>query len=398
MIDKPFEQIDATDLARLVSGAVAEHRTLEFKRELGQGKGDRHRELLSDLTALANSQGGDMLIGIEQTKAGVASAVRGIEIDNLDRKRQDFENVIRDRVEPRLSNYQLGFIPVGENRYVVHFRVRASLAAPHAVRTEAHRNYFIRNSAGKHEMDVSELRDAFTASEQLLPRLRRLHEQAVERSAGHDMPLSLEKAPRCILSLIPRSHFREPRDLPITKDNALVPFRTRGYDFIPSLEGLIAHSHLRDGTGDQQLETVVRSYVLNHWDGRFDIAWTIGNIAPSAIERLGKDPSRWREPGSVVSPKHFEQGVFGMTRSGISKLRQLGIEGPWTVFVTLDGIGGARLAVTEDGRSVPAWRNTAQLNGLTIEEATADALMPFAKALWLLFGQHRPDDLLFGEA
>lgn len=396
MIDKPFDQIDATDLARLVSGAVAEHRTLEFKRELGQGKGDRHRELLSDLTALANSQGGDMLIGIEQTKAGVAMAVPGIEIDNLDRKRQDFENVIRDRVEPRLSNYQLGFIPVGENRYVVHFRVRASLAAPHAVRSEAHRNYYMRNSAGKHEMDVGELRDAFTASEQLFPRLRRLHKQAVERSNGHDMPLSLERAPRCILSLIPRSYFREPRDLPITMENALVPFRA-GYDFIPSLEGLIAHSRLMDGTGDQQFETVVRSYVLNHWDGRFDIAWTIGNVAPSAIERLGKNPSRWREPGRVVSPEHFEQGVFGMTRSGIAKLRQLGVEGPWTVFVTVDGIGGARLAVTDDGRSVPAWRDTAQLNGLTIEEATADALMPFAKSLWLLFGQHRPDDLRFGE-
>jgi hypothetical protein len=280
--------------------------------------------------------------------------------------------------------------------HVIHFRVHASLAAPHAVRTDGHRNYFIRNSVGKHEMDVSELRDAFTASEQLFPRLRRLHDEAVERSKGLNMPLRLENAPRCILSLVPRSYFREPRDLPITRENALVPFRSRSYDFIPSLEGLLAHSQLKDGAGDQHLETVVSSYVLNHWDGRFDIAWTIGNVAPSAIERLGKDPSGWREPGSIVSVEHFEQGVFGMTRSGIAKLRQFGFEGPWTIFVTVDGLDGARLALPDEGRSVPAWRNTANLNGLTIEEATRDALLPFARSLWLLFGQHRPAGLAMG--
>ena len=176
-----------------------------------------------------------------------------------------------------------------------------------------------------------------------------------------------------------------------------MPFRAR-YDFIPSLEGLIAHSPFRDRTGDLHFETVVQSYVLNHWGGRFDIAWTIGDAAPSAIERLGKARSRLSEPYSVVWPEHFEQGVFGMTRSGIAKLRQLGLEGPWIVFVTVDGIGGARLAVTKEGRSVPAWRDTAHLNGLTIEEATPDALIPFAKSLWLLFGQRRPEGLHFGEA
>lgn len=389
MIEKPFHDVEEADLRALVTTGVAEHRTLEFKRELAQGKGDTHRELLCDLTALANGQGGDLLIGIDQTKAGIASAVRGVEIENLDKARQEFENVIRDRTEPRLATCQLRFVPVGDNRHVIHFRVPASLAAPHAVRTNSHRNYFTRNSAGKHEMDVSELRDAFTASEQLFPRLRRLHAAAVERSNGRDMPLRLVKAPRCILSLIPRDHFREPRDLPITKDNALVPFRARGHDFITSLEGLIAHAPLNDRSGGVHFETT--SYVLNHWDGHFDIAWTIGNVAPSAIERLAKDRSGWREPGSVVSPEHFEQGVFGMTGSGIAKLRQLGIRGPWAVFVTVEGLAGARLALPGGGRSVPAWRDSAPLSGITIEEATREILTPFARSLWRLFAQDRPD-------
>lgn len=393
MINKPFDRVDLSDLLALVERKVAEHRTLEFKRDLPRTK-DQLVELLRDLTALANGQGGDLLIGIGEKK-GVADAIAGAEIENTDAKRQEFENALRDRTEPRLTNFQLSFVPVSEGRYVVHFRVRPSLAAPHAVRNETHRNYFARNSVGKYEMDVSELRDAFSANEKVFPRLRSLHAAAIARSKGHHMPFRLSDAPRCVLSLIPRSFLHDRMDLPITRENALVPFRTRGYDFIPSLEGLLAHSKLKDGKSDN-FETLVDSYVLNHWEGYFDIGWTIGTPPQTAIDRL-EEKRPWRsEHFGVVSPEAFEQGVLGMTNSGIAKLRELGREGPWIVMVTVKGLGNTRLALGPDARSLGASRNSASLGELTIEDATPGALMPFARAIWLLFAEQRPVGRPFG--
>lgn len=395
MFEKAFDTIDQPDLEALVAGQVAEHRMLEFKREYSS-KDDADGELLRDLTAMANAQGGDFLIGIDQTKSGVARAILGVEIENLDKKQQAYESLIRDRTEPRLSNYRLRFIPLSDGRYVTHFRLRASLAAPHAVRTKSHRNYYVRSSAGKHEMDVGELRDAFTASEQLFPRLRRLHAEAIERAKGSDMPLCLDDAPRCIMSLIPRSYFREQRDLPITRDNALIPFDARGYDIIPCLEGLLAHGKLWNHAGNRKT-SVSNSYVLNHWDGRYDIAWTVGSQRLTESIPWSADPSPQRERIATVSPRQFEQGMLGMTVTGIAKLRELGVEGPWTVFVTIEGIQSARLALGGYERSLPAWRDSANLSGLTIDQASAETLMPFATAFWLLFGQHRPADRPIGE-
>ncbi len=393
MINKPFERVDISDLQALVERKVAEHRTLEFKRDLPRTK-DQLVELLRDLTALANGQGGDLLLGIAEKK-GVADAVAGVEVESTDAKRQEFENAIRDRTEPRLANFQLSFVPVGEGRYVVHFRIRPSLAAPHAVRNEAHRNYFARNSVGKYEMDVSELRGAFSANEKLFPRLRSLHAAAIARSKGQDMPFRLSDAPRCVLSLFPRSLLHDRMDLPITRENALVPFRTQGFDFIPTLEGLLAHSKLNDGKSDKY-ETLVDSYVLNHWEGYFDIGWTIGTAPETPIDRLdAKRP--WRsEHYGVVSSEAFEQGVLGMTISGIAKLRELGREGPWIVMATVKGLGNARLALGLDARSLGATRKSASLGELTIEDATPKTLMPFARAIWLLFADQRPIDRPFG--
>jgi predicted HTH transcriptional regulator len=85
MFEKAFDTIDQPDLKALVAGQVAEHRMLEFKREYSS-KDDADGELLRDLTAMANAQGGDFLIGIDQTKSGVARAILGVEIENLDKK------------------------------------------------------------------------------------------------------------------------------------------------------------------------------------------------------------------------------------------------------------------------------------------------------------------------
>ncbi|MBB4097448.1 AlbA family DNA-binding domain-containing protein [Sphingomonas kyeonggiensis] len=389
MINKQFDLIEEADLLALVASKAIESRTLEFKREVAN-KTEAQVELVRDLAALANDQGGDFLIGVGQSKEGVANSVLGVEIANLDAKRLELENMIRDRTEPRLSKYQLRFIPVADDRFVIHFRVSASLVAPHAVRVGTHRNYFVRNGSGKHEMDVGELRDAFTAGEQLFPRLRKLHRLAIARSRGLDMPFRIERAPRCILTLVPRGYFREQMDLPITRGNALVPFRSQGYDFIPSLEGLLAHSELRDGKGDDMFSTIVSSYVLNHWGGYFDIGWTIGTRPESAVDGIKAKRSRQSKHAGIVSPEAFEQGILGMTAAGIAKLRTLGREGPWVVFVTVKGLGGTRLAIDENARTVLSWRKTATLGEVSIEEATEESLMSFARGLWLLYGSDRP--------
>ncbi len=63
--EQPLEAIDAAALARLVADRVPEGRHLEYKETLpGDSERDK-REFLADISAFANSAGGDLIYGVQ---------------------------------------------------------------------------------------------------------------------------------------------------------------------------------------------------------------------------------------------------------------------------------------------------------------------------------------------
>jgi predicted HTH transcriptional regulator len=55
------------DIEIFLQQGVAEHLTLDYKRELGNAAGDR-AEMCKDVSALANSQGGTIVYGVEENQ------------------------------------------------------------------------------------------------------------------------------------------------------------------------------------------------------------------------------------------------------------------------------------------------------------------------------------------
>ena len=80
------------------------------------------KEFLADISALANSGGGDLILGIEEDK-GTASEVVGLESFDPDNGILKMENVIRDGIAPRIIGTRLLSVPVGDDRHVVVVRV-----------------------------------------------------------------------------------------------------------------------------------------------------------------------------------------------------------------------------------------------------------------------------------
>ena len=84
MILKRFDDVTLADIEALAANNVPEGRTLEYKSELPGPKDDDKREFLYDVTSLANTDGGDLIFGVD-TKGGVATAVPGAPlVDTLD--------------------------------------------------------------------------------------------------------------------------------------------------------------------------------------------------------------------------------------------------------------------------------------------------------------------------
>src|SRR6266511_1348956 len=85
----PLGQVNAALLESLRENAVAESRQLDYKERLPGERDDDKRELLGDVTALANTAGGDLIYGVRERRdaqgaTGEPEAIVGLPGVNLD--------------------------------------------------------------------------------------------------------------------------------------------------------------------------------------------------------------------------------------------------------------------------------------------------------------------------
>jgi predicted HTH transcriptional regulator len=78
MIPKPTNDIRLADLESLV-GRVPEGKTIEYKRELPAGTREERIKFLAAISSLANTAGGDLLIGVE-AKDGIPTGIPGVAV------------------------------------------------------------------------------------------------------------------------------------------------------------------------------------------------------------------------------------------------------------------------------------------------------------------------------
>lgn len=64
MIQKKLEDITFNDLNFLMDNEIRENKTLEYKRELPGNKDSDKIKYLTEICALANTEGGDIIFGI----------------------------------------------------------------------------------------------------------------------------------------------------------------------------------------------------------------------------------------------------------------------------------------------------------------------------------------------
>ncbi|MEO1279861.1 MAG: ATP-binding protein, partial [Planctomycetota bacterium] len=77
MIEKPLDDINASDVRALIEENEAERKTLEYKRQLpGDTPSDKDK-LRKTATSLANTAGGDLVFGIAESDEGLT--LHGIE-------------------------------------------------------------------------------------------------------------------------------------------------------------------------------------------------------------------------------------------------------------------------------------------------------------------------------
>jgi hypothetical protein len=176
LVGKPLESITIVDLQALIDVGARETAVLEFKGSLplpairggptvdrwiekGDRVGDYARDqLLAEIVAFSNADGGTLILGLHETKDEPRSAESLAPLPNCEGLAKRLLDAAEDIIEPRLSAMAVRGLPINDTGegYVL-IRTGKSLFGPHRLTTT--REFYIRRGERTAKMTAREIRD-----------------------------------------------------------------------------------------------------------------------------------------------------------------------------------------------------------------------------------------------
>jgi hypothetical protein len=142
------------DLERLIIDGVKENLTLDYKASSALGKENKQRdELCKDVTAFANSAGGQIVYGVEEDKNLPTKVDDGADPAIT---REWIEQVIGSRVQPRIEGLVITPIKLAKGLGFVLTIPQATSRAPHQA---PDKEYYKRQNFQSSPMEDYEIRD-----------------------------------------------------------------------------------------------------------------------------------------------------------------------------------------------------------------------------------------------
>ena len=181
MIQKPLSDLNESDLMTLVQQSVEERETLDYKLEMYGTSDPEKREMLRDVSAMANARGGHLLIGVREEN-NIAVELVGIEEPQVAAER--LMSSCLSGIHERMHGLDVRSIPLRGGRSILAVFVPASTRKPHMVTFQQEDRFWIRHGQQKMRMSVDELREACSSVQNLTQSTLRFIEGRRQRVMG----------------------------------------------------------------------------------------------------------------------------------------------------------------------------------------------------------------------
>ena len=179
---KPTRDITVDELRRLVADRVTEDRHLDFKQTAYSQTDSGTKELIKDVTAFANADGGYIIIGAQEDGDGRVTGFA--DVPDAENARRSIIDRCLARIDPRPRGLDVAVFGVdGTTILVIH--VPESDRKPHCARPDAEHHYFWRRyEDGNKLMSTAEIRECFEG-DRVYRELAELRRESVEHAREH---------------------------------------------------------------------------------------------------------------------------------------------------------------------------------------------------------------------
>ena len=395
MIQKPFDNITKADIEALVENRVRESKTLEYKRELPGTNDDAKKEFLADVSSFANASGGDIIYGISEKRdasgknTGEPEAVCPITGTSADVVTRRLDDMIRHGIAPRFQYQKREITGWGDDGsgFIILIRIPKSFSSPHMVIYGGASRFYSRSSAGKHQLDVQEIRSAFLATESQAERIKRFREDRIAKILADETPVILTSQHRLVLHVIPVPSF-------MNRDR--IDFGERNHSLsalFPTLNPLLggggdSHRFNLDGSLLFYMPTCF-SYRQLFWDGTVEI------VDSEFVEKRNNAVGVKNATNGTFSSLPLENNVIQAIHQYQKGYYEKNITGPYVISITILGCKGATLGVNRlrinSRENHPIDRNEVIIPEILVEDMS-DApkiLQPLFDSVWNACGYSR---------
>lgn len=205
---------------------------------------------------------------------------------------------------------------------VLVIRVHKSWVSPHRINFKSYHKFYSRNSNGKYELDVGELRVAFTLSDTIATKIRQFREDRIGHIIAGEIPVPLVENAKIVLHLIPFVSFNAGQRYGIDKiashiSLSMGPIDCRGWGHRYNLDGFLTYC-----MGNS---TKLHSYVQLFRNGIIEAVE--GSLLSNGSQ-------------SYIPSVAYERELLESTPRFLSILKTLGVELPIFAFLTLTGVKG----------------------------------------------------------
>ncbi|MEE9554868.1 MAG: ATP-binding protein [candidate division Zixibacteria bacterium] len=185
LVGKKLENVNLEDLKALINEREREGKYLEYKKTL-PGKSDPDKiEFCYDITALANSDGGDIIYGISDKKdrkdlnTAIPDKIIGLSGINEDHVQNRLINIVQSNITPQFYGLRFHWIPISDDKKILIIRIPRSWQKPHAVRNNHDIRVYVRTQSGKMPVDFEEIKRMVLLSGTHVERLRSFRDERI---------------------------------------------------------------------------------------------------------------------------------------------------------------------------------------------------------------------------
>lgn len=328
------DDITAEEVTQFVAQTrLPESAVLDYKRDYDLSNEKGKRAFLADLCAFANNGGGHIVIGIDEER-GEDSEKTGLPVSPPSGAklfdRSIAENILDDLIDPKIgSMVEIHEVDGGWEGSVYIVRIGRSWNPPHCVQGREGRKYFRRSGTKSDPMTTDQIRELFIRAADLGGRVAQFHHDRVQQivGGGTTFPLQGDEGERghVITHVVPLSFFASGDFLALVDDPGLRPqWRCGRHPMVPNFDGWVSYA------GEAGADTHVQVF------------------RNGAVEIVEAGIAKTHNHRDVLRQNQVECHVIHAVREAL-RLRDAfpDLLAPWSLHVTLDGVAGSIIPVTE---------------------------------------------------